>query len=170
MNLPFFKHTSLPFYGDFRIEKMCVCVCLCVLNLPSCVCVCVYVCLIYHLYPEIQVLVFPKSSQVVQVRRPSRHSARPRVHRSAATHAPSSVVREKTSLRIPLLDFPGGSMVKIHLPTQEMQERQLWSLDWEDPLEKEMFHYDQCSRLESPMDRTAWRATVHRITKDSDKT
>ena len=101
-----------------------------ILEVRKCKCVCAHacacVCLIYHLYTEIQVLVFPKSSYIVQVRRrPSRHSARPWVHRSAATHAPSSVVREKTSLRIPLLDFPGGSMVKIHLPTQEMQERQV---------------------------------------------
>ena len=87
---------------------MCVCVCVCLIYHLVCVCVCVYVCLIYHLYPEIQVLVFPKSSQVVQVRRPSRHSARPWVHRSAATHAPSSVVREKTSLRIPTAGLPWG--------------------------------------------------------------
>ena len=35
-----------------------------------------------------------------------------------------------------LYGFPGGSVVKrIHLP---MQETQVWSLGWEDPLEKEM--------------------------------
>ena len=35
-----------------------------------------------------------------------------------------------------LCGFPGGSVVKkTHLP---MQEIQVWSLGWEDPLEKEM--------------------------------
>ena len=33
------------------------------------------------------------------------------------------------------LGFPGGSVVKIYLPIQETQVR---SLGWEDPLEKEM--------------------------------
>ena len=31
--------------------------------------------------------------------------------------------------------FPAGSVVKIHLPAQETQDR---SLGWEDPLEEEM--------------------------------
>ena len=36
------------------------------------------------------------------------------------------------------------------------------SLSWEDPLEKEMASK---SCLENPMDRGAWQATVHRVTK-----
>jgi len=50
-------------------------------------------------------------------------------------------------------------MVK-NLP--EMQETWVWSLGWEDPLEKEMANY---SCLENSMDRGAWRATVHGVTK-----
>ena len=51
-------------------------------------------------------------------------------------------------------------MVK-HLPT--MQESSVRSLGWEDPLEKGMAF--QCSCLENPMDRGAWWATVHGVTK-----
>ena len=50
-------------------------------------------------------------------------------------------------------------MVK-NLP--EMQETWVWSLGWEDPLEKEMANY---SCLENSMDKGAWRATVHGVTK-----
>ena len=46
-----------------------------------------------------------------------------------------------------------------------MQETQVRSLGWEDPLEKEMATYS-CSCLENPMDRVAWwGATVHGVTK-----
>ena len=45
-----------------------------------------------------------------------------------------------------------------------MQEIQVQSLDQEDPLEKGMAtHSNSC--LENSMDRGAWRATVHRVTK-----
>ena len=46
-----------------------------------------------------------------------------------------------------------------------MQETQVQSLGWEDPLEKEMATPLQCSCLENPMDRGAWRATVCGVTK-----
>ena len=41
-------------------------------------------------------------------------------------------------------------------------ETKVISLGREDSLEKEILQY---SCLESPMDRGAWRATVHRVTK-----
>ena len=47
--------------------------------------------------------------------------------------------------------------------------RETWvkSLDWEDPLEKEMAtHPLQDSCLENPMDRGAWWAAVHGVAKD----
>ena len=44
-----------------------------------------------------------------------------------------------------------------------MQEIWVQSLGWEDPLEKEMATQYSC--LENPMDRGAWQATVHRVTK-----
>ena len=45
-----------------------------------------------------------------------------------------------------------------------MQETSVQFLGWEDPLEKEMATHSSC--LENPMDRGAWQATVHRVTRD----
>ena len=53
-------------------------------------------------------------------------------------------------------------MVK-NLPA--MQETQVQSLGQEDPLEKEMGYPLHYSCLENSMDRRAWQATVHGITK-----
>ena len=50
-----------------------------------------------------------------------------------------------------------------HLPS--MQETWVWSLDGEDPLEKEMETPLQYSCLENPMDGEAWWATVYGVTK-----
>ena len=55
-----------------------------------------------------------------------------------------------------------AQMVK-NLPA--MQETRVLSLGWEDPLEKEM-----ASCLGNPIERGAWRATVHGVTKESDVT
>ena len=41
-----------------------------------------------------------------------------------------------------------------------MQERWVASLGQEDPLEEEM-----ATRLENPMDRESWQATVHGVAK-----
>ena len=46
-----------------------------------------------------------------------------------------------------------------------MQETQVLSLGEEDPLEKEMASPLQYSCLGDPMDREAWRAIVHGVTK-----
>ena len=43
-----------------------------------------------------------------------------------------------------------------------MQESQVQFLGWEDPLEEEMATH---SSLENPMDRGAWQATVHGVTR-----
>ena len=51
-------------------------------------------------------------------------------------------------------------MVK-RLPT--IQETWVQSLDWEDPLEKEILQY---SCLENSMDQGAWWATVHGVAKN----
>ena len=50
-----------------------------------------------------------------------------------------------------------------HLPT--IRETWVRSLHWEDPLEKEMVNPLQYSCLENPMDRGAWWAAVHGVTK-----
>ena len=47
-----------------------------------------------------------------------------------------------------------------------MQETWIRSMGQEGTLEKEMAtHFHQCACLGDPMDRKAWRATVHGITK-----
>ena len=48
---------------------------------------------------------------------------------------------------------------------QEMQETQVCSLGWEDPLGGRHGNPFQYSCLENPMDRGAWWATVHRVSK-----
>ena len=47
----------------------------------------------------------------------------------------------------------------------EMQETQVQSLSWEDPLEESMATHSQYSCLENPLDRGAWWATVHGAAK-----
>ena len=42
------------------------------------------------------------------------------------------------------------------------------SLGWEDPLEKEMATPTPVSYLRNTMDKGAWQATVHGVTKESD--
>ena len=44
------------------------------------------------------------------------------------------------------------------------------SLGQEDPLEKKMATHTSILALENPMDRGAWRATVHGVTKELDMT
>ena len=56
-------------------------------------------------------------------------------------------------------------MVKNLPSMQEPQETWVWSLGQEDPLEEGMGIPLQYSCLENPMDRGAWWATVHRVTK-----
>ena len=56
-----------------------------------------------------------------------------------------------------------AQMVK-NLPA--VQETQVQSLGWEDPLEKGTATQKlQYSGLENPMDKGAWRGTVHGVTK-----
>ena len=50
---------------------------------------------------------------------------------------------------------------------QEMQGAQVQSLDQEDPLEKAMATHSSILAWENPMDREAWWAAVHGITKES---
>ena len=48
---------------------------------------------------------------------------------------------------------------------QEPQETWVQSLDWEAFLEEEMATYSSMLACRIPMDRGAWQATVHRVTK-----
>ena len=63
--------------------------------------------------------------------------------------------------------YPGGLMVKY---PPAMQETQVWSLGWEDPLEEEMATHSNILARKTLMDREAWWATVHEVTKESDMT
>ena len=55
-----------------------------------------------------------------------------------------------------------AQIVKNPLAIQETWAR---SLGWEDPLEKEMATYSSILGWRIPMDRGAWRATVHGVAK-----
>ena len=46
-----------------------------------------------------------------------------------------------------------------------MQETQVRSLGWEDPLEKEMAAHSSILAWRTPMDRRAWQATVHAVVR-----
>ena len=48
---------------------------------------------------------------------------------------------------------------------QETQETQVQPLGRKDPPEEEMATHARYSCLKNPMDRGAWQATVHRVTK-----
>ena len=62
-----------------------------------------------------------------------------------------------------VLGFPGGSVVKHPSAKQEMW---IWSLCWEDPLEKEMAIHSSIFAWEiSCMDRRAWWAIVYGVAK-----
>ena len=51
---------------------------------------------------------------------------------------------------------------------QETQETQVQSLCWEDPLEEGMAAYSSVL-VANPMNRGAWRATVHRVAKSQSR-
>ena len=62
------------------------------------------------------------------------------------------------------MGFPDGSEVKNLPAMQQMREMWVGSLGQKDPLEEEVAtHYNSC--LGNPMERGAWWATVHRVTK-----
>ena len=63
----------------------------------------------------------------------------------------------------------GASQVAQQVKNQPAMQRHRRAGDgsrgWEDPLEEGMATQIQYSHLENPMDRGAWQATVHRVTK-----
>ena len=48
------------------------------------------------------------------------------------------------------MGFPSGSAVKNPSAMQELQETQVWSLDWEDPLQKGMATHSSILAWEIP--------------------
>ena len=63
------------------------------------------------------------------------------------------------------MGFPGGSRVKNVSAMQGPQETWVRSLGQEDPLEKGRAIHSSILAWRIPMDRGAWQATVHRVTK-----
>ena len=64
-----------------------------------------------------------------------------------------------------LRDSHSGGAAVIHLPIQETQEMRAWSQGLEVPLEEEMATHSSYSCLENSMNRGAWQATIHEVTK-----
>ena len=62
----------------------------------------------------------------------------------------------------PVSGFPGGLVVKS-LPA--MQETWAQSLGWEDPMEEDMATHSSILAWRIPMNREAWWATIHGVTK-----
>ena len=54
---------------------------------------------------------------------------------------------------------------RTHLPMQKAWGMQIWSLDWEDPLEEGMATHSSILTWRIPMDRGAWWAMIQRIAK-----
>ena len=65
---------------------------------------------------------------------------------------PSSIIQQASQV---------AQWSRICLPMQETQETWVWSLGWADPLGNPL----QYSCLEYSMDREAWWATAHKVTK-----
>ena len=63
------------------------------------------------------------------------------------------------------MGFPSGSAVKNLPAMQKMQEIQVQSLGQEDLLEEGMATHSSILAWRIPMDRGAWQATVHSVTK-----
>ena len=64
-----------------------------------------------------------------------------------------------------VMGSPDDSAVKNSPAVQEMQETRVQFLGQEDPLEGGRGSPLQYSCLENPVDREAWRSTVHRVAK-----
>ena len=68
----------------------------------------------------------------------------------------------QASVTSSLVASPVAQWIKYLLAVQETRVQ---SLGWKDPLEKEMATHTQYSCLGNPMDRGAWQATIHWVTK-----
>ena len=62
-----------------------------------------------------------------------------------------------------IVGFPSDSAVKNRPAMQETQETWVRFLGWEDPLDEGMATNSGILAWRIPMDRGAWRATVHRV-------
>ena len=80
-------------------------------------------------------------------------------------------VRRHQLLKLTIFEHPLWLRVRVSIVAQTvknlpaMQETQVRSLGEEDPLEKGMATHSSILAQRNPMDRGAWWATVHGITK-----
>ena len=65
------------------------------------------------------------------------------------------------------MGFPGALVVKS---LSAMQETQVWSLGWEDPLEQGLATHSSILPWRILMDRRAWWASIHGAAKELDTT
>ena len=80
----------------------------------------------------------------------------------------STILLHLTNIIEQGLGFPGGSAVKN---PPAMQEMWVWSLGWEDPLEKEMATHSNILAWRIPWTEQPGRPhTIHGVTKESDTT
>ena len=61
--------------------------------------------------------------------------------------------------------YPVAQVVKNLPVIQETEEMQVQSLDQEDPLEEGMTTHSSILSGKNPMDRGAWKSTVHKVAK-----
>ena len=57
-------------------------------------------------------------------------------------------------------------MAQIVKNLPAVQETWVRALDWEDPLEKDMVTHSSIFAWRIPLDRRAWRVTVHGVAKN----
>ena len=69
-----------------------------------------------------------------------------------------------------ILSFGASLVAQAVKNLPAMWETWVQSLDWEDPLEEGMATHSSILAWRIPMDRGAWRATVHGGHKESDTT
>ena len=73
--------------------------------------------------------------------------------------------RSRRRDRLPTPVFLDSLVAQIVKNLPVMQETWVRSLGWEDPLEEGMATHSSILAWRNPMDRGAWRAAVHRVTK-----
>ena len=85
-----------------------------------------------------------------------------RIPRTSPWGHKKSDTTERLSLSYDNMGASLGAQTVKNLPV--MQETRVLSLDWEDPLEKEMAVHSSILAWKKPMDRETSGATVHRVT------
>ena len=80
---------------------------------------------------------------------------------------PSSKVSDSLCLKwgLRICIFPASLVAQMVKNLPAIWETLVWSLGWEDPLEEGMATHSSILTWRVPMDRGAWRATVHGVAR-----